>query len=72
MEKGRGAVDSAGMGFISPAPPPFDIEEWRGRPHLERIKSLAQDWALNGFGTPYAVYLLYVSSWSSTPAAACC
>lgn len=48
------------MGFISPAPPPFDIDEWRGRPHLERIKWLAQDWALNGFGTPYAVYLLYV------------
>ena len=57
---GRGAVDSPGMGFISPAPPPFEIDEWRGRPHLERIKWLAQDWALNGFGTPYGVYLLYV------------
>lgn len=29
-------------------------------PHLERIKPLAQDWALNGFGTPVAVYFLYV------------
>src|SRR4029077_9768022 len=28
--------------------------------HLERIKPLAQDWALNGFGTPYFVYLLYI------------
>ena len=48
------------MGFITPTPPPFEIEEWRQRPHLDRIKPLAQDWALNGFGTPYAVYLLYV------------
>ena len=30
------------------------------KPHLERIKPLAQDWAVNGFGTPDAVYLLYV------------
>jgi hypothetical protein len=48
------------MGFIDPAPPPFEYEEWRRRPHLERIKVLAQDWALNGFGTPSFVYLLYV------------
>jgi hypothetical protein len=48
------------MGFTTPAPPPFDVEEWERRPHLERIKPLAQDWALNGFGTPIAVYLLYL------------
>ena len=28
-------------------------------PHLERIKPLAQDWAVNGFGTPTVIYLLY-------------
>ena len=48
------------MGLLTPAPPPFDVEEWERLPHLERIKPLAQDWALNGFGTPPAVYLLYV------------
>jgi hypothetical protein len=48
------------MGFMQPTPPPFEYEEWRRRPHLERIKVLAQDWALNGFGTPYFVYLLYI------------
>ncbi|MFN8163702.1 MAG: DUF3556 domain-containing protein [Solirubrobacterales bacterium] len=48
------------MGFTRPAEPPFDFEEWRRRPHLERIKPLAQDWALNGFGAPYAAYLLYI------------
>lgn len=48
------------MGFIAPSPPPFDVEEWKRKPHLERIKPLAQDWAVNGFGTPGSVYLLYI------------
>jgi hypothetical protein len=48
------------MGFIAPAAPPVDIEEWKKLSHLERIKPLAQDWAINGFGTPYFVYLLYI------------
>jgi Transmembrane protein of unknown function (DUF3556) len=48
------------MGFINPTPPPFEYQEWKQRPHLERIKVLAQDWALNGFGTPTFVYLLYI------------
>jgi hypothetical protein len=49
------------MGFIAPAPPPVELEEWRQLSHLERIKPLAQDWAINGFGTPYAVFLLYLA-----------
>jgi hypothetical protein len=48
------------MSFTQPSPPPMEYEEWRRRPHLERIKVLAQDWALNGFGTPSFVYLLYI------------
>jgi len=48
------------MGLLDPAPPPFEVSEWRRLPHLERIKPLAQDWALNGFGTPVAVYFLYI------------
>jgi hypothetical protein len=48
------------MGLLDPAPPPFEVAEWRRLPHLERIKLLAQDWALNGFGTPVAVYFLYI------------
>ncbi len=47
------------MGFIAPAPPPVDVAEWKHLPHLARIKPLAQDWAINGFGTPTAIYLLY-------------
>lgn len=48
------------MGLLDPAPPPFEVAEWRRLPHLQRIKPLAQEWALNGFGTPVAVYFLYI------------
>jgi hypothetical protein len=48
------------MGFIAPTPPPVDLEEWKRKPLLERIKPLAQDWAVNGVGVPTAVYLLYI------------
>jgi hypothetical protein len=47
------------MGFFTPAPPPFEIEEWKAKPHLARIKPLVQDWGENGFGSPSAIYLLY-------------
>ena len=48
------------MGFIAPADPPVVIDEWKRLPLRERIKPLVQDWGINGFGTPHAVYLLYV------------
>src|SRR4051794_23983490 len=48
------------MGFLTPTPPAFDLEEWKAKPHLSRLKPLIQDWAINGFGTPTAVSLLYV------------
>jgi hypothetical protein len=47
------------MGFFTPAPPPFELEEWKRKPHLARIKPLVQDWGENGFGSPSAIYLLY-------------
>ena len=48
------------MGFLEPSPPPFDLEEWKAKPHLTRLKPLVQDWGVNGFGSPTFVYLLYV------------
>jgi hypothetical protein len=47
------------MSFLSPAPPAFELEEWKQRPHLTRLKPLVQDWGENGFGSPSFVYLLY-------------
>jgi hypothetical protein len=48
------------MGFMQPTPPPFDLAEWRAKPYLTRLKLNCQDWAVNGFAPPDAVYLLYV------------
>jgi len=48
------------MSFLQPSPPPFDLQEWRAKPYLGRIKANCQDWAVNGFGTPGVVYVLYV------------
>ena len=48
------------MGFLQPSPPPFDLEEWKRQPFLTRLKANAQDWAVNGFGTPGVVYVLYI------------
>ncbi len=47
------------MGFLSPSVPDFDLDAWAALPHHQKLKPLAQDWAVNGFGTPYAIYLLY-------------
>src|SRR4051794_20456992 len=47
------------MGFLEPSTPPFDLEEWKAKPHLSRLKPLVQDWGANGFGSPTFVYLLY-------------
>ena len=47
------------MSFLQPAPPPFDLDEWRAKPYLSRLKANCEDWAVNGFGTPDVVFLLY-------------
>jgi hypothetical protein len=47
------------MSFLQPSPPPFDLEEWKAKPYLSRLKDNCQDWAVNGFGTPGVVFLLY-------------
>ena len=48
------------MGFVQPEPPPFDLQEWRAKPFLSRLKPNVQDWVVNGFGAPGIIYLLYV------------
>ncbi|MEU9014473.1 DUF3556 domain-containing protein [Streptomyces sp. NPDC048479] len=48
------------MGFITPNLADFDLKKWRSQPYLQRIRPLAQHWAENGFGTPGAVYVLYL------------
>ncbi|MBI2698168.1 MAG: hypothetical protein CK429_20715 [Mycobacterium sp.] len=48
------------MGFISPDLPDVDHDTWLGLPRATRLQVVTRHWAENGFGTPYAVYLLYL------------
>ena len=47
------------MGLLKPDLPEVD-ESWRTRPLLARIRPLAQHWVEHGFGTPYAIHVLYL------------
>jgi hypothetical protein len=49
------------MGFTTPRLPDFDLDEWRAQPHHRRLEPLVKDWGLNGFGTPEAIYLVYLA-----------
>jgi len=48
------------MGFISPELPDVDHESWPTLPRATRLQVVTRHWAEHGFGTPYAVYLLYL------------
>lgn len=45
--------------FIKPLVPPYDPLEWRKKPFAERARMVCRAWALQGYGTPIAVYLVY-------------
>jgi len=54
-------IDSmAPMPLLTPIPPPYDIAEWQTKPFPERVKMVCQSWALQGYGTPWPIYLVYV------------
>ncbi|MEM7135332.1 MAG: DUF3556 domain-containing protein [Myxococcota bacterium] len=46
--------------MLSPKLPDYDIGEWRQKPFPERTKMVCQAWALQGYGTPWPIYLLYI------------
>jgi Transmembrane protein of unknown function (DUF3556) len=48
------------MGFLTPNTADVDVRQWRSRPYRQRIRPLAEHWALHGFGTPGIVHLLYL------------
>lgn len=48
------------MGFMSPDLPDVDHDSWTTLPRATRLQVVTRHWAENGFGTPYAVYLLYL------------
>jgi hypothetical protein len=48
------------MGLLDPTPPPYDPLEWEREPFAERARQACQAWAVQGYGTPIAVYFVYV------------
>jgi hypothetical protein len=48
------------MGFMSPELPDVDHDSWPTLPRATRLQIVTRHWAEHGFGTPYAVYLLYL------------
>lgn len=47
------------MKLLQPAPPPYDPLEWLQLPLEERGRQVCQSWALQGYGTPPATYVVY-------------
>ncbi|MDF1667651.1 MAG: DUF3556 domain-containing protein, partial [Planctomycetota bacterium] len=48
------------MSFFSPKPPPYDPLEWQKQPWPIRIRQACEAWAIQGYGSPISVYLLYI------------
>ena len=46
--------------FLKPIPPPYDPLEWAKKPFTEKGAMVCNSWAMQGYGTPLAVYLLYL------------
>ena len=47
------------MGLLDPVAPPYDPLEWAKKPFAEKSRMVCRSWALQGYGTPLGVYLLY-------------
>ncbi len=45
--------------FLKPLAPPYDPLEWRQKPFAERARMVCRAWAMQGYGTPLAIYLAY-------------
>ncbi|HWZ88872.1 MAG TPA: DUF3556 domain-containing protein [Polyangiaceae bacterium] len=45
--------------FVKPIPPPYDPLVWEKLPFAERSRQVCIAWAMQGYGTPLTVYLLY-------------
>ena len=46
--------------FLKPILPPYDPLEWAKKPFAEKSRLVCHSWAMQGYGTPIAVYFVYV------------
>lgn len=47
------------MGLLDPTPPPYAPLEWVRKPLAERGRMVCEAWAMQGYGTPVAVFFVY-------------
>lgn len=45
--------------MIKPKAPPYDALEWATKPFPEKARMVCQAWAIQGYGSPIGVYLVY-------------
>jgi hypothetical protein len=45
--------------FLRPLAPPYDPLEWAKKPFPEKSRMVCEAWAMQGYGTPSAIYLVY-------------
>lgn len=48
------------MALLKPTVPDVDYAQWRALPRMERLKPIVRHWAHHGFGTPDAVFVVYL------------
>ena len=48
------------MNLMRPVPVPYDAVAWAKQPFAERARRVCEAWALQGYGTPIAIYLVHV------------
>lgn len=48
------------MGFMAPELPDVDHDTWQTLSRAAKLQVMTRHWAMHGFGTPYAIYLLYL------------
>lgn len=46
-------------GWLKPLAPPYDPLEWAQKPFAEKSKLVCGAWAMQGYGAPLAIYLVY-------------
>jgi hypothetical protein len=48
------------MAFLAPTPPPYDPIAWKTMPFHERARLVCEAWAMQGYGSPFGVYFVYL------------
>ncbi|HLT39122.1 MAG TPA: DUF3556 domain-containing protein, partial [Enhygromyxa sp.] len=48
------------MGILDPTLPPYDPLDWEQKPFTERAKLVCRSWAMQGYGSPAAIYVVYL------------